>query len=62
VKLVRDEGKPATGDKDVDLVYEYTGNVRDYFNKVLKRNSIDNSGMDLILFQMFLAAPSPSTF
>jgi Zn-dependent metalloprotease len=49
VKLVRGEGKPATGDKDVDLVYKYAGNVRDYFNKVLKRNSIDNKGMDLIL-------------
>jgi Zn-dependent metalloprotease len=49
VKLVRDEGKPATGDKDADRVYTYAGNVRDYFSKVLKRNSIDNSGMDLIL-------------
>ena len=49
VKLVRGEGEPATGDKDVDLVYKYTGNVRDYFSKVLKRNSIDNKGMDLIL-------------
>jgi Zn-dependent metalloprotease len=49
VKLVRGEGKPATGDKDADLVYKYAGNVRDYFNNVLKRNSIDNSGMDLIL-------------
>jgi Zn-dependent metalloprotease len=49
VKLIRDEGKPATGDKDADRVYTYAGNVRDYFSKVLKRNSIDNSGMDLIL-------------
>ena len=49
VKLARDEGKPATGDEDVDLVYKYAGNVRDYFDKVLKRNSIDNKGMDLIL-------------
>ena len=49
VKLVRDEGKPATGDKDADLVYKYAGNVRDYFSKILQRNSIDNSGMDLIL-------------
>ena len=53
VKLVRDEGKPATGDKDADLVYKYAGNVRDYFNKVLDRNSIDNSGMDLILHVHF---------
>jgi Zn-dependent metalloprotease len=49
VKLVRGEGGKATGDKDADLVYKYAGNVRDYFNKVLQRNSIDNSGMDLIL-------------
>jgi Zn-dependent metalloprotease len=49
VKLVRDEGKPATGDEDADLVYKYAGNVRDYFKKVLQRNSIDNKGMDLIL-------------
>jgi Zn-dependent metalloprotease len=49
VKLVRDEGKPATGDKDVDRIYKYAGNVRDYFSKMLKRNSIDNKGMDLIL-------------
>ena len=49
VKLVRDEGKPATGDKDVDRGYTYAGDVRDYFSKVLKRNSIDNKGMDLIL-------------
>ena len=49
VKLVRGEGKPATGDKDADQVYTYAGNVRDYFSKVLKRNSIDNKGMDLIL-------------
>jgi Zn-dependent metalloprotease len=49
VKLVRGEGKLETGDKDADQVYEFAGNVRDYFNKVLGRNSIDNSGMDLIL-------------
>jgi Zn-dependent metalloprotease len=49
VKLIRDEGKPATGDKDADRVYKYVGNVRDYFSKLLKRNSIDNNGMDLIL-------------
>ncbi len=49
VKLVRGEGKPTTGDRDVDLAYRYAGNVRNYFSKVLKRNSIDNRGMDLIL-------------
>jgi Zn-dependent metalloprotease len=49
VKLVRGEGDKPAKDKDADLVYKYAGNVRDYFNKVLQRNSIDNSGMDLIL-------------
>jgi Zn-dependent metalloprotease len=49
VKLVRGEGKPASGDKDADRVYTFAGKVRDYFSKVLKRNSIDNKGMDLIL-------------
>ncbi|MDX1707800.1 MAG: M4 family metallopeptidase [Desulfobacterales bacterium] len=49
VKLVRGEGKPASGDKDVDRVYTFAGKVRGYFSKVLQRNSIDNKGMDLIL-------------
>jgi Zn-dependent metalloprotease len=48
-KLVRDEGGADTGDPAVDKVYEYAGIVRDYFRKLVGRNSIDNAGMDLIL-------------
>ena len=45
----RDEGAPATGDQDTDLVYDYAGIVRKYFKHELNRASIDNQGMDLIL-------------
>ena len=48
-RLARGEGKPVTGDSDVDKVYDYAGIVRDYFKNVLGRDSIDNLGMDLIL-------------
>jgi Zn-dependent metalloprotease len=47
--VARAEGDPATGDDDVDEVYDFAGIVRDYFKKELNRNSIDNLGMDLIL-------------
>ena len=49
VKLARGESDPATNDIAVNQVYEYAGQVRDYFKNVLNRNSIDNLGMDLIL-------------
>lgn len=49
VNLVRSEGAPASGDDAVNDAYNYAGKVRDYFKKVLGRNSIDNVGMDLIL-------------
>ena len=49
VKLVRSEGDAATTDKAVNNAYDFGGKVRDYFNKVLDRNSIDGLGMDLIL-------------
>lgn len=45
---VRVEGQKATGDKEVDDAYEFTGQVRDYFKKVHGRNSIDGKGMDLV--------------
>ena len=45
----RGETDPAVGDEDVDLVWNFAGNVRDYFTEVLGRDSIDNLGMDLIL-------------
>jgi Zn-dependent metalloprotease len=49
VNLVRSEGGPATGDSDVTKVYDFSGNVRDFFLKVLNRKSIDNAGMNLVL-------------
>jgi Zn-dependent metalloprotease len=47
--IARNEGGPATGDDDVDRVYDYAGVVRKYFKQELNRASIDNLGMDLIL-------------
>ena len=47
-RLVRDEGGPLTGDDAVDIVYNFAGIVRDYFEG-LERNSIDNQGLDIIL-------------
>ncbi len=49
VKLVRDEGGPATGDEAADKMYDFSGKVKDYFKTVHNRNSIDNANMDLIL-------------
>ncbi|VVB72935.1 Thermolysin metallopeptidase, alpha-helical domain [uncultured archaeon] len=49
VKLVRKEGDPATGDQDVNLVYDFAGVTRDFYKNTLKRNSIDDNGLDLIL-------------
>lgn len=44
---VRSEGEAKTGVKDVDTVYEYTGDVRDYYRDVHNRNSIDGKGMKM---------------
>jgi Zn-dependent metalloprotease len=49
VKLVRSEGEGDTTDKTVNDVYKFSGVVREYFKTILKRDSIDNQGMDLIL-------------
>ncbi|HIK15432.1 MAG TPA: peptidase M4 family protein [Leptolyngbyaceae cyanobacterium M33_DOE_097] len=49
VELVRSEGDPVNSDLVVNKVYDYVGIVRDFFKKVLNRDSIDNSGMDLVL-------------
>jgi hypothetical protein len=46
-KLVRVEGDKPTGDSDVDLAYNYTGDVRTYYKDVHNRNSIDGKGMNL---------------
>ncbi len=44
----RFEGDPRTGDREVDAVYDYTGNVRQFYKEVFGRNSIDDNGMKLI--------------
>jgi Zn-dependent metalloprotease len=49
IKLVRKEGQAKIGDASTDKAYSYAGIVRDYYKKVLNRNSIDNADMDLIL-------------
>jgi Zn-dependent metalloprotease len=49
VKLERAEGRPATGDSDVTEAYKFAGIVRDYIEKELNRNSIDNLGMKLVM-------------
>jgi Zn-dependent metalloprotease len=44
-KLLRAEGKPATGDLDADNVYDAAGKVWDFYFSLFGRNSIDNMGM-----------------
>lgn len=46
--LVRAEGAGETPDKTVNLAYEYSGQVRDFYRKVFNRNSLDGSGMDMV--------------
>jgi Zn-dependent metalloprotease len=48
VKLVREEGEPASPDETVNQVYDFANVVREYYTNVLERNSIDNLGMDLL--------------
>jgi Zn-dependent metalloprotease len=48
VSLARGEGAPATGDADIDAMYDYAGTTRDYFSKELNRGSIDNQGMTIV--------------
>ncbi|MGD9961445.1 M4 family metallopeptidase [Nocardioides sp.] len=49
VTLVRPEGSPETKDVEVINAYDNAGVVRGYFKQVLNRDSIDNTGLDLIL-------------
>lgn len=46
-KIVRREGDPNTGDKEVDEAYRYTGSVYDFYKKFFQRNSIDDMGLAL---------------
>ncbi len=47
-RLVRSEGQPATGDEEQDKAYDFTGFVRDFYQKEYQRNSIDGKGMKLL--------------
>jgi Zn-dependent metalloprotease len=44
----RFEGERPTGDREVDQVYDYTGNVREFYKQVFGRNSIDDNGMKFV--------------
>jgi Zn-dependent metalloprotease len=44
----RFEGEPPAGDTDVDNAYDFTGVVREFYQKEYNRNSIDGNGMKLI--------------
>lgn len=46
--LIRSEGQAASGDKTVDEIHDFGGQFRDFMKDFLKRNSIDDKGMDLI--------------
>jgi Zn-dependent metalloprotease len=47
-KLVREEGDKNVKDKAVNEAYDYSGNVYDFYKKILSRNSLDDKGMSLI--------------
>lgn len=45
--VVRREGDPNTGDKEVDEAYRFAGRVHDFYRRVFQCNSIDDNGMPL---------------
>ncbi|HIA53711.1 MAG TPA: M4 family peptidase, partial [Candidatus Melainabacteria bacterium] len=45
--LVRSEGQKPIGNSEVDLAYDYTGAIRQYYKEVHGRNSIDGKGMTM---------------
>ncbi|WP_418027016.1 M4 family metallopeptidase [Paenibacillus sp. JJ1722] len=47
-KLIRKEGDPPVHDEVVNITYDFCGKTLEYFKSKLKRNSIDNLGMDVI--------------
>lgn len=44
----RFEGEPPASDPEVNRVYDYTGEVRDFYKSAFHRNSIDGKGMKLL--------------
>ncbi len=49
LKLARKEDDKDSADKDVNIVFNNSGIVRDYFKNQLGWNSIDGTGIDIIL-------------
>ena len=47
-QAVRREGQGPTGNADIDLAYDYSGDTYNYFRNSFGRDSIDNKGMKLI--------------
>lgn len=45
--LVRSEGQKPIGDPEVDMAYDFTGAIRQYYKEVHGRNSIDGNGMTM---------------
>jgi Zn-dependent metalloprotease len=48
--FARGEGDPATGDRDVDAAYDWTGATYDYYASTFGRDSYDNAGAELVSF------------
>jgi Zn-dependent metalloprotease len=47
-RTVRAEGAPATGDEQVDQVYDWLGVTFDFYRTAYGRNSIDGAGLPLV--------------
>jgi bacillolysin len=47
-KAVRLEGQAATGNTDVDLAYDYSGDTYDYYFSNFGRDSLDGNGLKLV--------------
>ena len=75
--LERDEGAPAQADTDANEAYDFAGATWDFYWKVLRRDSVDGKGMQLVSnvhldagihnaywdgAQMFYCDPTPGIF
>jgi hypothetical protein len=49
----RFEGDPPTGKYETDTVYDYSGQVRDFYKEVFNRDSIDGNGMKIVSTENF---------
>jgi bacillolysin len=48
--FARGEGDPATGNRDVDAAYDWTGATYDYYASTFGRDSYDGAGAELVSF------------